>query len=72
MLDRLDGLHDDLRRQKADHLLSIEQLAEYLGVSVNTARGYIASGDVEACRLSDRVIRIDPESVRALLRSKTI
>ncbi|VCT89531.1 hypothetical protein MHAS_01225 [Mycolicibacterium hassiacum DSM 44199] len=47
---------------------SIQQTAEYLGVSTKTVRRYIADGKLKAVRLGPRLIRVERESVEALMR----
>ncbi|AOZ63981.1 excise [Mycobacterium phage Baehexic] len=47
---------------------SIQQTAEYLGVHPNTVRNYIAEGKLKAVRLGPRLIRIERDSIEALLR----
>ncbi|MCB2175599.1 MAG: helix-turn-helix domain-containing protein [Actinomycetales bacterium] len=48
--------------------VSIEQGAERLGVSTRTIRRMIAAGELRAYRLGGRLIRIDEQSLRAVLR----
>ncbi|ADL71294.1 hypothetical protein SEA_MORROW_35 [Mycobacterium phage Morrow] len=47
---------------------SIQQTADYLGVSVKTVRRYIADGRLKAIRLGPRLIRVERDSVEALMR----
>lgn len=50
------------------HLQTVKETAEYLGVSVRTVRSYIADGRVKAVRLGPRMVRVEKESVDALMR----
>ncbi|AEJ92080.1 helix-turn-helix domain-containing protein [Mycobacterium tuberculosis] len=47
---------------------SIQQVADHLGVSTRTVRNYIADGKLKAVRLGPRLIRIERDSVEALMR----
>ncbi|ALF00904.1 excise [Mycobacterium phage Serenity] len=47
---------------------SIQQTADYLGVHPNTVRNYIAAGKLKAVRLGPRLIRVERDSVEALMR----
>ncbi|AZS08240.1 excise [Mycobacterium phage IronMan] len=47
---------------------SIQQTADYLGVSTRTVRNYIAAGKLKAVRLGPRLIRVERDSVEALMR----
>jgi len=47
---------------------SIQQTADYLGVSTKTVRRYIADGKLKAVRLGPRLIRVERASVEALMR----
>lgn len=47
---------------------SIAETAEYLGVCTKTVRRYIADGRLRAVRIGPRLIRVDGESVEALMR----
>ncbi|ASJ79734.1 excise [Mycobacterium phage TarsusIV] len=47
---------------------SIAETAEYLGVHPNTVRNYIAEGKLKAVRLGPRLIRVERDSVEALMR----
>lgn len=52
--------------------LSPEEAAEFLGVHVQTLRGYIRSGKLDALRIAgERVIRIRRESLEKLLEPMT-
>ena len=46
--------------------LSIRQAADYQGVSTDTIRRWIASGDLPAWRLGPKLIRIDRADLDAL------
>jgi excisionase family DNA binding protein len=45
-------------------LVSIERAAEILGVTTRTVRLWISRGELPACRLGKRIIRIDYEDLR--------
>ncbi|UJD20876.1 excise [Mycobacterium phage Zimmer] len=47
---------------------SIAETAEYLGVCTKTVRNYIADGKLKAVRLGPRLIRVERDSVEALMR----
>ncbi|CAA79412.1 helix-turn-helix domain-containing protein [Fromanvirus L5] len=47
---------------------SIQETADYLGVSTKTVRNYIADGRLKAVRLGPRLIRVERESVEELMR----
>ncbi|QDP44622.1 excise [Mycobacterium phage NothingSpecial] len=47
---------------------SIQQTADFLGVSTKTVRRYIADGKLKAVRLGPRLIRVERDSVEALMR----
>ncbi|AEK07402.1 DNA binding domain protein [Mycobacterium phage Rockstar] len=47
---------------------SIQQVADHLGVSTRTVRNYIADGKLKAVRLGPRLIRVERDSVEALMR----
>ncbi|QJD52088.1 excise [Mycobacterium phage MA5] len=47
---------------------SIQQVADHLGVSTKTVRNYIADGKLKAVRLGPRLIRIERDSVEALMK----
>ena len=44
------------------------RMCRVLGVSVNSVNRYIKSGRLKAVNISPRLVRIDPESVRELLK----
>jgi excisionase family DNA binding protein len=50
------------------HLLSINQAAEYAAVSTKTLRRRIADGTIPAVRLGPRAIRVRPADLDAALR----
>ena len=47
------------------HFLSTAEAAEYLGVSKNTLRSYIAKGIITAHRLGPRLLKFDPAELDA-------
>ncbi|AGI61716.1 excisionase family DNA-binding protein [Mycobacterium phage BTCU-1] len=47
---------------------SIQQVADHLGVSTRTVRNYISDGKLKAVRLGPRLIRVERDSVEALMR----
>jgi excisionase family DNA binding protein len=47
--------------------ISIQEAADTYGVSDRTIRRYIAAGLLTAHRIGPRLIRLDPEQVRAQL-----
>ena len=49
--------------------LTRRECAELLGVLVNSVNRYIKNGKLKAVNISPRLVRIDPESVRALLNN---
>jgi excisionase family DNA binding protein len=49
-------------------LLTMDQAAEHLGVTVRTIRNYVASGALPAYRLGPRGVRVREADVEALLR----
>ena len=51
-------------------LLTVEDVAKYLNVSVGTVRNLINGGDLEAVRVG-RSVRIRPEAVEAFLQPVT-
>lgn len=50
------------------HLISINDAADYAGVSPRTIRRRIATGDLRGFRLGPRLIRVDRNEIDALLR----
>jgi excisionase family DNA binding protein len=46
---------------------SIAETAEYLGICTKTVRRYIAEGRLKAVRIGPRLIRVDMDSVEALM-----
>jgi excisionase family DNA binding protein len=50
------------------HLLSINQAAEYAAVSTKTVRRRIADGTIPAVRLGPRAIRVRLQDIDAALR----
>jgi excisionase family DNA binding protein len=57
---------------KANHLLTIPEVATQLGVSRRTVQRRIASGELRAIKLGDRKkspVRVIPEELREWLRS---
>ena len=53
-----------------NQLLTVEDVAKYLNVSVGTVRNLINGGDLEAVRVG-RSVRIRPEAVEAFLQPVT-
>jgi excisionase family DNA binding protein len=49
-------------------LMSITQVADYLGIGEKTVRRFISSGELPAFRLGKRAIRMHEKDVQALLR----
>lgn len=49
-------------------LWTIADVAEYLGISVETTRRMIARGELRAYRYGKRLVRIDPADVAAMAR----
>jgi excisionase family DNA binding protein len=47
--------------------ISIQEAADTYGLSDRTIRRYIAAGRLTAFRIGPRLIRLDPEQVRAQL-----
>jgi len=50
-----------------DKLLTIEQAADILQVSTRSVRRYISSGDLEATRIGDRLVRIKQTALEAFI-----
>ncbi|MBB3752695.1 excisionase family DNA binding protein [Mycolicibacterium sp. BK634] len=48
--------------------VSIQQAADHLNVSTKTVRRYIADGRLKAVRLGPRLIRVERDSIDALMR----
>ncbi|MDV6262340.1 helix-turn-helix domain-containing protein [Rhodococcoides yunnanense] len=48
-------------------LLSVSQFAELVGVGPHTIRAWIRDGRIEVYRIGNRVIRIDPDQVDAIV-----
>ncbi len=53
-------------------LLSRREVAERLGVSVQTVGRLIDSGSLRAIRIGPRSIRVEAESVISLVKAKTM
>lgn len=49
------------------NLVSLDEAAEYLGVSTLTCRRWIASGRIRAYRVGPKFIRVDLDEVDGLL-----
>jgi excisionase family DNA binding protein len=49
-------------------LVPIKQVAEQFGISVWTIRREIAAGRLNAYRMGQKSIRLDPADVKALIR----
>lgn len=58
-----------MTRQSVEKPYTCNEVCELLGVSRSTVRKYLKEGRLRWVRLSPRVTRIDPESVRAALSS---
>ncbi len=56
------------RNKAIRRLESIENAAEYLGVSTKTIRRYIAAGLITGYRAGPRLIRVDRAELDAMLR----
>jgi excisionase family DNA binding protein len=56
-------------KSKRRHLISIDQASQELQVSPRSVRRYIASGLLKAHRIGPRLIRIDAESLDAMVGS---
>lgn len=54
-----------------DRLLTIDEAARRLAVSVATVRRLIGSGRLRIVRLTDRVLRIRPRDLETFLKSAT-
>jgi len=52
---------------KPKTLLSVKGSAETFGVSENTIRNWIAQGKLPAVRIGERIIRIRPADLAALI-----
>jgi excisionase family DNA binding protein len=48
--------------------LSIQETADYLGICSKTVRRYIAEGRLKAVRIGPRLIRVERDSLEALMR----
>jgi len=68
---RLQGQVDDLASTVQSDWLGIDGAAAYLGVSVRTVRRYLATGKLQAHRLSGRGLRFRREDLDAYLRPVT-
>lgn len=58
-----------MKRQSVEKPYTCNEVCELLGVSRSTVGKYLKEGRLRWVRLSPRVTRIDPESVRAALSS---
>ena len=56
-------------RQGVEKPYTVNEVSELLGVSRATVWHYLRDGRLRGARVSPRVTRIDPESVRAVLSS---
>ena len=57
-----------MAEQKLNELFSVQEAAQYLGVSENTVRRYILDGRLSAYRLgNERLIRIKRQHLEKLL-----
>jgi excisionase family DNA binding protein len=52
---------------KPKHLLSVGEAAEVVGASKGTIRNWIAQGKLPAVRIGERIIRIRPADLAALI-----
>lgn len=48
--------------------MSIQETADYLSVSTKTVRRYIADGRLKAVRLGTHLIRVERDSIEALMK----
>jgi len=49
-------------------MLTIQQAAAWLGVDQKTVRRYIAQGRLKGVRIADKLIRVERESLLALVK----
>jgi excisionase family DNA binding protein len=49
-------------------MLTIQQAAEWLGVDQKTVRRYIAQDRLKGVRIADKLIRVERESLLALVK----
>jgi hypothetical protein len=65
----LDAIHAvrNAAPEKTEKPLTRRECAEILSVSVNSVNRYIQAGYLKAVKISPRLVRISPESVRSLM-----
>lgn len=51
-----------------DTLLTLEEVAKILQVSIRTVRRYIAAGQIKATRVGVRLLRVRPADLEAFLK----
>ena len=56
---------------KREPLLSIEQTAEYVGVTPYAVRRWINDGELRCVRVNRRVVRIAPDHLRDFIDART-
>ncbi len=51
-------------------LLSLKEVARYLGISVGAAKRHVNNGTIPSLRLGKRIIRVSPEDLQAMFRKR--
>lgn len=53
-------------------LLSLQDAAKLLGVSLRQVRRYIDEGRLTVCRISERTVRVRPEDLASFISASTV
>ena len=61
-----------VREQFVRGMLTVEQVAEELGIKESTVRAWLLRRKLECVRLSTRCVRIPAEEVARLIRENTV